>query len=62
MTPSRAYLLSVSSRKSCGAAWTAATAASSSPRCAVCAPGAGPAQAPPRGPGAWTAQAAMAIR
>eukprot|EP00974_Lingulodinium_polyedra_P076682 7423596-Lingulodinium_polyedra.AAC.1 len=42
--PSRTYLLSVTSRNCPGIARAAATAARSSPRCAVCAPATGPAQ------------------
>eukprot|EP00974_Lingulodinium_polyedra_P084555 8184635-Lingulodinium_polyedra.AAC.1 len=59
--PSRAYLLSVRSREAWGTARAAATAASSSARWAVWAPGTGPAHVPPPAPGTCMAHAARAI-
>eukprot|EP00974_Lingulodinium_polyedra_P045382 4350790-Lingulodinium_polyedra.AAC.1 len=58
--PSRTYLLSVRSSTGPATAVTAASAAYSSPRCAVCGPSTGPAHARPPGPGTIMAQAARA--
>eukprot|EP00974_Lingulodinium_polyedra_P085700 8298598-Lingulodinium_polyedra.AAC.1 len=59
--PSRAYLLSVTSSSAPATAVTAASAAKSSPLCAVCWPCTGPAHWRPAADGTTKAQAARAI-
>eukprot|EP00974_Lingulodinium_polyedra_P128472 11206233-Lingulodinium_polyedra.AAC.1 len=60
--PPRAYLLSVKSSRVPATAVTAASAAKSSPLCAVCWPCTGPAQERPVAEGTTKAQAARAKR